>query len=276
MIELYLLEQLAAVARHATLSAAAQELHITQPALTRSIQKLEKELGFPLFTHEKNKITINETGKIAAAYAERVLQAERDLRDAVTRFERSRHTISLACCAPAPLVWLQHRLMRCFPTLSLTSQLSNDEAALLQGLQEKRHQIIVLSHAVALPGLTCRKLFSEQLYASVMPAHPAASMDRITFADLNGEIFLIETSLGIWQDLVRKRMPASRFIMQDTRQDLDTLLKSSSLPAFSTDIGQKLLPRKSQRKDVLIADDDACITFYIIYSESDAPRFDSL
>ena len=117
MIELYLLEQLAAVARHATLSAAAQELHITQPALTRSIQKLEKELGFPLFTHEKNKITINETGKIAAAYAERVLQAERDLRDAVTRFERSRHTISLACCAPAPLVWLQHRLMRCFPAL---------------------------------------------------------------------------------------------------------------------------------------------------------------
>lgn len=257
MIELYLLEQLAAVARHATLSAAAQELHITQPALTRSIQKLEKELGFPLFTHEKNKITINETGKIAAAYAERVLQAERDLRDAVTRFERSRHTISLACCAPAPLVWLQHRLMRCFPALSLTSQLSNDEAALLQGLQEKRHQIIVLSHAVALPGLTCRKLFSEQLYASVMPAHPAASMDSITFADLNGEIFLIETSLGIWQDL-------------------DTLLKSSSLPAFSTDIGQKLLPRKSQRKDVLIADDDACITFYIIYSESDAARFDSL
>ena len=64
--------------------------------------------------------------------------------------------------------------------------------------------------------------------------------------------------------------------MQDTRQDLDTLLKSSSLPAFSTDIGQKLLPRKSQRKDVLIADDDACITFYIIYSESDAARFDSL
>ena len=41
MIEIYLLEQLAAVAKDGTLSAAAEHLHLAQPSLSRSMQKLE-------------------------------------------------------------------------------------------------------------------------------------------------------------------------------------------------------------------------------------------
>ena len=44
MLEIYLLEQLEAFARCGTLSAAAEELHLSQPALTRSMKKLEERL----------------------------------------------------------------------------------------------------------------------------------------------------------------------------------------------------------------------------------------
>ena len=69
MIETYLLEQLDSFARTGTLSAAAEELHLTQPSITRSMQKLEGELGVTLFNRSRNKITLNETGKTAANYA---------------------------------------------------------------------------------------------------------------------------------------------------------------------------------------------------------------
>ena len=49
MIELYQLEQLTAFAKHGTLSKAADELHMSQPTLTRSMQKLESEFGVSLF-----------------------------------------------------------------------------------------------------------------------------------------------------------------------------------------------------------------------------------
>ena len=45
MIDTYLLEQLCAVWDCGTLSAASEKLHLTQPSLTRSMQKLEDLLG---------------------------------------------------------------------------------------------------------------------------------------------------------------------------------------------------------------------------------------
>ena len=51
MMELYLLEQLIAFSRQGTLSGAAEELHISQPALSQSMKKLEESLGVSLFEH---------------------------------------------------------------------------------------------------------------------------------------------------------------------------------------------------------------------------------
>lgn len=40
------------------------------------MKKIEAELGVPLFTRTKSKIALNDTGKIAAKYAEKVLEAD--------------------------------------------------------------------------------------------------------------------------------------------------------------------------------------------------------
>ena len=49
MIELQLLEQRVAFERHGTLSAASEALHLSQPAMSRAMQKLEALLGVPIF-----------------------------------------------------------------------------------------------------------------------------------------------------------------------------------------------------------------------------------
>ena len=79
MIEIYLLEQLYAVYQYETLNQAAKHLHMTQPTLTRSMQKIEREFGTPLFIRKSNRMTLNENGILAAKYAERILNEEREL-----------------------------------------------------------------------------------------------------------------------------------------------------------------------------------------------------
>lgn len=74
MIEMNLLAQFAAFADAGTLTRAAEQLHTSQPALTRAMKKLELELGVPLFVRSKNHLELTETGRYAVPYAKRVLQ----------------------------------------------------------------------------------------------------------------------------------------------------------------------------------------------------------
>ena len=55
MIELYELQQFVAFADAGTLSEAAKQLHLSQPALSRNMKKLEYEVGIVLFDRQKNK-----------------------------------------------------------------------------------------------------------------------------------------------------------------------------------------------------------------------------
>ena len=58
------LKHLIAFVKYGTLSQAAKALHLSQPVLTRSMQHLEESLGVPLFNRTKNRIRLNETGKL--------------------------------------------------------------------------------------------------------------------------------------------------------------------------------------------------------------------
>lgn len=62
-MELSQLKYFAAVARLGNISKAAQELYVTQPNLSKSIARLEEELGVPLFEHRKGKILLNDYGR---------------------------------------------------------------------------------------------------------------------------------------------------------------------------------------------------------------------
>ena len=70
MIELFQLEQLTAFADYKTLSKAAEMLHMSQPTLTRSMQKLESEFDVSLFRRTKNKLELNENGELVYYYCD--------------------------------------------------------------------------------------------------------------------------------------------------------------------------------------------------------------
>jgi len=62
------------VAQNLSFTKAANELFITQPAITKHIKELEQEYGTKLFERSGNKILLTEAGKVFQNYTNQILQ----------------------------------------------------------------------------------------------------------------------------------------------------------------------------------------------------------
>lgn len=142
MIDIFLLEQLDAFARTGTLSRAAEELHITQPALSRNMKKLEATLGVSLFNRESSKITLNETGKIAAEYARRALDANQEMIEMTLAFDRRERSLTMGSCTILPIYDVLPLLQERFIGKAITTELS-DRERLLANLRNHQYQLII-------------------------------------------------------------------------------------------------------------------------------------
>ena len=140
MIELAQLRHLAAFHQSGTLSQAAEELHISQPALSRSMQKLEEELQVPLFERQKNKIRLNANGQMAVEHAQRILEDVKEMAEQVRALDRRSHTIALGNCAPAPGWSAVPVLSNLYPGMTISSEVQ-EIPQLIDGLRDGTYQI---------------------------------------------------------------------------------------------------------------------------------------
>ena len=79
-MELYQLRQFQAAARHKNMTRAASELCIAQPALSKTIHKLEEEFGAQLFIRNKKGLECTRQGEILLEYADRYWLFQKMLR----------------------------------------------------------------------------------------------------------------------------------------------------------------------------------------------------
>jgi LysR family transcriptional regulator, glycine cleavage system transcriptional activator len=98
-----------AVARRLSFSAAADELYLTQPAISRQIKSLEDELGAPLFVRGTRKVELTAAGfQLQRGVLPLLLKLDTTVRQ--IRSARGRRTVSVATFASFASLWLLPRL----------------------------------------------------------------------------------------------------------------------------------------------------------------------
>jgi DNA-binding transcriptional LysR family regulator len=73
------LKVLCTVARLRSFSAAAEELYISQPAVSKHVQSLETELGLALLERRKNNLSLTPAGQLVVQHAEKILAQYREM-----------------------------------------------------------------------------------------------------------------------------------------------------------------------------------------------------
>jgi LysR family hydrogen peroxide-inducible transcriptional activator len=77
-LEFHALQQLIVLARTKNFTQAALELHLSQSALTRAIQKLEQQIGQPLFERKPREVVLTDHGELLLGRAKEILKLVED------------------------------------------------------------------------------------------------------------------------------------------------------------------------------------------------------
>ena len=211
-MELEQLRQLDAIAREGTMSAAARALHLSQPALSRSLARLEAELDQPLFDRPGRRLVLNDAGRVALEHARQILRDERAMRVAVDDVARRTRALGVGTVAPAPLWRLTALMIERFPGLVLTSQ-TLAEAQVESGIHDGELDLGIALRPAASSGVRSSRLMAENLSVALPVGHALADRSSVSAAELDGETFLLFEGIGFWRELCDQHFPHSQFVV---------------------------------------------------------------
>lgn len=260
-----LLEILIAFNENKTLLKTAEALHISQPALTVAMKKLEKEIEVNIFNREKNKISLNDNGIYFVSLAKKLLQDRDEILYNIKSFDKSHTVLNIGTSAIAPNLYYLPKIEK-NNNIKIISTIEN-EKNLISKLRNGLYDFIFIIEKVNYNNFICKKTFSEQLYFFLNKNHPLAKNDSLSFKDVDGESILMNREIGFWDKLVRDNMPNSHFILQDSLDNLRILVDNSNITSFASNLtlAERTIPN---RVAVKISNHSAKVDFYIVFNKN--------
>lgn len=181
------------IAEKQNLTAAAQELFVSPPALTATLQRLEKELSCRLFDRNGRNIVLSTRGQILLRYAETALGALDAARQEIALAQQTSDT-HLTIGLTSPLVC--HDALKAFleqyPEIQLTHHILHTNQLTSPTLKQEVDFVIASENDVPTPGWEGQVIKSDnRLVLAVYGSHPFASRESIRLDELKQERFIV-------------------------------------------------------------------------------------
>ena len=259
MLDLRRLRVLAEVARQGSFSAAAEELYLSQSAISQQVATLEKEVGMPLLERTRGGPKLNGAGRTLVGHAEAALarleQAEHELK-AIAGLEGGELRVASFPSASATL--LTEALAE-FGSRHPSVRLSVTEAEPEQSVPKLRAAEVDVAIVFDYPMLPSEPderdieralLLTESMYLALPKGHPLAKADTVRLADLADEAWLCGVCPSSCGDVVKQACRQAGFdpgigFESDEYQVLQayvaaglgfTLLPDLALPTLRSDL----------------------------------------
>jgi DNA-binding transcriptional LysR family regulator len=208
------LEMLRAVAARGSLTEAAAQLDLTQPAVSLQMKSLAAELGRPLYRSRGRRVELTPAGEVLAEFAERILRLVSDGL-AAARLGRRDAAVVRVAASSTPGVGLLPALIARYreqsPATLVRLEVLNSaqvEAKVASGEAD----FGVVGGARTAPGLAAEQWRDDELVLIVAPDHALAGRRRVRSSELEGETLLVReggsaTRAAMASAFLRARVP---------------------------------------------------------------------
>jgi DNA-binding transcriptional LysR family regulator len=179
--------------RYPSFARAAEELHLTQPAISMQIRQLEEAVGLPLFERVARKLTLTEAGERLSHHASRILGEIKDAEDAMSSLslaDSGSISVSIVSSATYFAPKLLAAYSRQYPRVDVRFSVGNREV-LLRQLQDNATDLAIMGRPPPELGTTAEPL-AYHPHVLIGPVdHPLRDARRFDLQELAGDTFLL-------------------------------------------------------------------------------------
>lgn len=247
-METRIYQYIIAVAETGSVTRAARQCFISQPALTQHIKKLEKQFGFPLFERTEAAWVPTKQGEIFLATARQMLQIEREIQEQIER-ERKMHAPVCRIFVDFHLrdpfierIWPQY--LEHYPGTEL-SLVSGDTKTALEYLTDQTVDMGIFPVYEELPPQIGSIPIDQNEYQLILPpghrAVGAFAQGGIDFSMLEEDTFILNQSFSLFssmqkQILARYGIKPKQVLHSHSMQVIARMVSSGQGVSFLPDV----------------------------------------
>jgi LysR family transcriptional activator of glutamate synthase operon len=211
-MELLQLQYFLKVARLEHVTEAARSLHVTQSSLSKTIQRLEEDLGVPLFDRVGRKLRLNEFGTKFLYRAERALFELEQGKEELSELASPDHgTLKLAVTAASTLPQILREFRKKRPNIQFHVQMVTTQEMILL-LQRGEVDFCLSSPPIEGEDIECQILFNDPILVAVPHGHRLAERSSVSLIELKDEWFVgVKKGYGT-RDLIDAVCKAAGFV----------------------------------------------------------------
>jgi DNA-binding transcriptional LysR family regulator len=180
------------VASHLNYSRAAEELFLSQPAVSMQIKQLEAHIGLPLFEQMGKKIFLTEAGRELFHYSRTITQQLAEMQAVFSEMKglgQGRLTLSVVNTANYFTPQLLAKFCRRYPGINVNLHVANRDAVLKQ-LADNSTDLAIMGQPPDGIDVSAESFLENPLVVIAAPGHALAQLRRVKFARLAEETFL--------------------------------------------------------------------------------------
>jgi len=243
-MEIRQLEYVVGVVDEGGFTRAAEALHVTQPALSDGIRRLEAEVGLELFDRVGRRAVLSAAGEAFVEPARQVLRDLGVVRTSVAAVAGltagTLDVVALPTLALDPLAALVGAFRHAYPGVVVRVDQPEDAAAVATRVRSGRSEIGLTELPVAEPRLVSRRLTEQELLVVLPPDSPLAHRRRLTTADI-ASVPLVTSPVGT----STRGLIDTAFAAIDAMPDVvvETDQREAIVPLVVAGAGASILPR---------------------------------
>jgi DNA-binding transcriptional LysR family regulator len=182
-----------AVARHLSFTRAAEELHLTQPAVSMQVKQLESMVDLPLFEHLGKKIHLTEAGKAMVTHSRTMMSQLHDIERDINSL-RGIEGGQLRICIASTVNYFATRLLSKFcdkyKTVKISLDVTNREE-LIKRLEANEPDLALMGQPPEDLDVEARAFMENPLIIIAAPQHQLAKQKDIPITRMTDEVFVM-------------------------------------------------------------------------------------